>query len=69
MDSRLSLRSPRNDEDVRRVKRKKAGIAPGLWFFAVMPGLVPGIHVLDTMKSWMAGSSPAMTMVRDHALA
>jgi hypothetical protein len=28
-----------------------------------MPGLVPGIHVLDASrrKSWMAGTSPAMT--------
>jgi hypothetical protein len=30
-----------------------------------MPGLVPGIHVFDiheTAKSWMAGTSPAMTI-------
>jgi hypothetical protein len=28
----------------------------------VMPGLVPGIHVLGVaMKTWMAGTSPAMT--------
>jgi hypothetical protein len=27
---------------------------------SVMPGLVPGIHVLAT-NSWMAGTSPAMT--------
>jgi hypothetical protein len=27
-----------------------------------MPGLVPGIHVfLPTAKTWMAGTSPAMT--------
>jgi hypothetical protein len=27
-----------------------------------MPGLVPGIHVLSAAKkTWMAGSSPAMT--------
>jgi len=27
-----------------------------------MPGLVPGIHVfLDEAKTWMAGTSPAMT--------
>src|SRR6266568_2262539 len=27
-----------------------------------MPGLVPGIHViLDAAKTWMAGTSPAMT--------
>jgi hypothetical protein len=32
--------------------------------FAVMPGLVPGIHVFllsRANKAWMAGSSPAMT--------
>src|ERR1700758_5162127 len=30
----------------------------------VMPGLVPGIHVLlaKTLKAWMAGTSPAMTL-------
>jgi hypothetical protein len=29
----------------------------------VMPGLVPGIHVLSlaSQKAWMAGTSPAMT--------
>jgi len=30
-----------------------------------MPGLVPGIHVLGVAqpkKTWMAGSSPAMTL-------
>jgi hypothetical protein len=32
-------------------------------FSAVMPGLVPGIHVLRAAarKAWMAGTSPAMT--------
>jgi hypothetical protein len=32
----------------------------------VMPGLVPSIHVLDgelREETWMAGTSPAMTMV------
>jgi hypothetical protein len=32
----------------------------------VMPGLVPGIHVfaeLDLEKTWMAGTSPAMTKI------
>src|SRR5262249_3502307 len=32
----------------------------------VMPGLVPGIHVLAEvlqMKTWMSGTSPAMTMI------
>jgi hypothetical protein len=26
-----------------------------------MPGLVPGIHVFSCRKTWMAGTSPAMT--------
>jgi hypothetical protein len=26
-----------------------------------MPGLVPGIHDLKQDKTWMAGTSPAMT--------
>jgi hypothetical protein len=33
--------------------------------YSVMPGLGPGIHVLVTspdQKTWMAGTSPAMTM-------
>jgi glutaconate CoA-transferase subunit B len=29
-----------------------------------MPGLVPGIHVFCVAKSWMAGTSPAMTLAR-----
>jgi|UPI0003999916 hypothetical protein len=31
-----------------------------------MPGLVPGIHVFASIgqKTWMAGTSPAMTMQR-----
>src|SRR5439155_45194 len=32
--------------------------------FLVMPGLVPGIHVFlvaDVLRTWMAGTSPAMT--------
>jgi hypothetical protein len=34
----------------------------------VMPGLVPGIHVFrspktENFKSWMAGTSPAMTRI------
>ncbi len=33
-------------------------------YSVVMPGLVPGIHVLGAAKrSWMAGTSPAMTLV------
>ena len=40
-----TLRS-RDDDDA----RKKAGIAPGLLLLSVMPGLVPGIHVLATKK-------------------
>src|ERR1700687_2972497 len=27
-----------------------------------MPGLVPGIHALSWFKTWMAGTSPAMTV-------
>jgi len=32
-------------------------------FSSVMPGLVPGIHVVQPacLKTWMAGTSPAMT--------
>jgi hypothetical protein len=26
-----------------------------------MPGLVPGIHVFLALKTWMAGTGPAMT--------
>jgi hypothetical protein len=29
----------------------------------VVPGLVPGIHVFTATKTWMAGSSPAMTNI------
>jgi hypothetical protein len=40
---------------------------PLLTFFAVMPALVAGIHALGRaerrLKAWMAGTSPAMTMV------
>jgi hypothetical protein len=33
-----------------------------------MPGLVPGIHVfLSAAKTWMAGTSPAMTKLGSHA--
>jgi hypothetical protein len=31
----------------------------------VLPGLVPGIHVLKVVKAWMAGTSPAMTKIYD----
>jgi hypothetical protein len=38
---------------------------PGLLFLSltVMPGFMPGIHVLliSGIKTWMAGTSPAMT--------
>jgi hypothetical protein len=36
----------------------------GIDLVVVMPGLVPGIHVLLRFakeKTWMAGTSPAMT--------
>src|SRR5437016_6206644 len=29
-----------------------------------MPGLVPGIHVFAAVKTWMAGTSPAMTNMK-----
>jgi hypothetical protein len=28
-----------------------------------MPGLVPGIHAFRVAKAWMAGTSPAMTLM------
>jgi hypothetical protein len=31
-----------------------------------MPGLVPGIHAFLAAKTWMAGTSPAMTMWHCH---
>jgi hypothetical protein len=34
-------------------------LALGSHFLLVMPGLDPGIHLLQ--ESWIAGSSPAMT--------
>src|SRR5882757_6879793 len=35
-----------------------------------MPGLVPGIHVFcrDKFKTWMAGTSPAMTREREETI-
>jgi len=29
-----------------------------------MPGFMPGIHVLLLTKTWMAGTSPAMTEIQ-----
>jgi hypothetical protein len=29
--------------------------------FLVMAGFIPAIHVLCAFKTWMAGTSPAMT--------
>ena len=35
----------------------------------VMPGLVPGIHVFRaSRKTWMAGTSPAMTVLSKRGL-
>ena len=36
-----------------------------------MPGLVPGIHVffLITLETWMAGTSPAMTVLKNSRFA
>jgi hypothetical protein len=28
----------------------------------IMPGIVPGIHVLAASRTWMAGSGPAVTL-------
>src|SRR5690242_6269051 len=33
-----------------------------------MPGFMPGIHVLAEPKTWMAGTSPAMTLIELIAL-
>src|SRR5512135_857586 len=43
------------------LRRSNPGLRPRILF---MPGLVPGIHVLSFRwaKTWMAGSSPAMTV-------
>jgi hypothetical protein len=44
-------------------------VSEGYLKFDVMPGLVPGIHVLEVSaarKTWMAGTSPAMTTLRDE---
>jgi hypothetical protein len=38
----------------------------GTYVTAVMPGHVPGIHVLDAETTWMAGTSPAMTGPNDR---
>jgi hypothetical protein len=45
------------------------GVAMRVGFptFAVMPGFMPGIHVLfycRTRQTWLAGTSPAMTAER-----
>ncbi len=41
----------------------------GTFIWLVMPGLVPGIHVfvLIEQKTWMAGTSPAMTESEEYA--
>jgi hypothetical protein len=31
-----------------------------------MPGFIPGIHVFTASKTWMAGTSPAMTQSSRH---
>jgi hypothetical protein len=44
----------------------------GLFGKSVMPGLVPGIHVFwlrKASKTWMAGTSPAMTKKAIHSQA
>ena len=42
------------------------------WLKLVMPGLVPGIHVFAAAKqrkTWMAGTSPAMTKKESFTMA
>jgi hypothetical protein len=34
----------------------------------VMSGFMPGIHVFAVFKTWMAGTSPAMTQSSQQAL-
>jgi len=39
-------------------------VSDGTVFSSVMPGLVPGIHAFPSqggIKTWMAGTGPAMT--------
>jgi hypothetical protein len=48
-----------------QIRGARFGAADALsaaWIVSVMPGLVPGIHVLLRRKTWMAGTSPAMTI-------
>ena len=60
--------SPDERSDIGVVFSVMPGLVPGIHDFLtyVMPGLGPGIHVLlrrDDVKTWMAGTSPAMTKV------
>jgi hypothetical protein len=34
-----------------------------------MPGFMPGIHVFAALKTWMAGTSPAMTQSSQYVCA
>jgi hypothetical protein len=47
------------------LRRENADVYPksALQVKLAMPGLVPGIHVLAAGKTWMTGTSPAMTIL------
>jgi hypothetical protein len=65
----LRRASPILDADV-RAHQRLTQMQPMEWDVPVelvMPGLVPGIHVfcgIQARKTWMAGTSPAMTNSR-----
>ena len=61
--SRQQRLDQRGQERNGRRDREQAGCANGHCLLIVMPALVAGIHVLNAAceKTWMAGSSPAMT--------
>jgi hypothetical protein len=50
------------DERIAGRRKNRNGASPRSYAKFVMPGLVPGIHVfVCENKTWMAGTSPAMT--------
>src|SRR5438874_1305917 len=66
MDSRSARQTPLSPRPAQRGEggRAKRGRERGdsVFVIFVMPGLVPGIHVLlATTKTWIAETSPAMT--------
>ena len=51
-----------DEGSVRLTHSLEIGLPQGGTLLFVMPGLVPGIHVLPHIKrTWMAGTSPALT--------